>query len=402
MPEQPTWRQVIQKEAEAAGVPPALAFAIIEQESSGRPDAVGQEVPGQGRALGFFQLMPATAQGLGVNPGDPYQNIQGGIKLLSQLHERYGSDVPAIVAAYHGGTDLAQHGPKTQQYVRDVLGRLQKAEPGAPAAPEATMKEVKAPSQPEKPATFLEGYPRTQTAVRLGLQALPIAGAIGGGMLGGPVGAGLLAGAGEGLKEAAKSAAGFAPPSTLAEQVQNAAMVGGSTAALGGVGKVIPGAAVRVLASPAGRAATGAAAGGVAGYELTGSPYGAAAGALGGAGLVMGGGGAVPEYLLHGRRGALLGALLRQAEKKGAVGALDETLGTKVAPAAMSLEEELLKRATAQQGVEIPRNLVLTPEEFARLDQLRQAMKPGGSAIGAAYQRFGQGGVRSCRQETPS
>ena len=394
MPEQtPTWREVIQKEAEFAGIPPALAFAIVDQESSGNPSAVGQEVPGQGRAQGFFQLMPATAQGLGVDPANPYQNIRGGVALLKQLHGQYGNDVPAIIAAYHGGTDLTQHGPKTEQYVKDVLARLQGGEQKSPGDPTTPVSSAAAPSTPE---TFLQGYPKTQGAVRLGLKALPVAGGIAGGILGGPVGAGLLAGAGEGLRRASESAAGFAPPSTLAEQAEGAALAGGSTAALGAAGKFVPGAAVRMLKTPAGRMAAGAAGGGLLGYHETGGPIGTAAGALGGAGLAAGGNTGALSRMLPARYRALYEMLMQQAEKKaaaGAAGASEAATGTEVATQTSPLADVLMQRAT-QPGVEIPRNLVLSPEEFQRLDQLRQAMKPVGSTIGAAYQRFGQGGVR--------
>ena len=151
MPEQPTWRQVIQKEAENAGVPPALAFAIVEQESSGNPAAVGQEVPGQGRAQGFFQLMPKTAQGLGVDATDPYQNIKGGVALLKQLHGQFGDDVTSIIAAYHGGPDKANHGPKTEQYVKDVVGRLSAGEPKTPVSTKSLEGQTPPPTAPPAP-----------------------------------------------------------------------------------------------------------------------------------------------------------------------------------------------------------------------------------------------------------
>jgi soluble lytic murein transglycosylase-like protein len=61
-----TYRDIIRYEAEQAGIPPELAFAVVAQESGGRGDAVGPDTK-YGNARGFFQLIPPTAQGLGVD-----------------------------------------------------------------------------------------------------------------------------------------------------------------------------------------------------------------------------------------------------------------------------------------------------------------------------------------------
>lgn len=67
MPDRPaTYREIIQHEAEAAGLPPELAFAVVDTESSGRPDAVGPPTR-YGQARGFFQLLPQTAQAYGLD-----------------------------------------------------------------------------------------------------------------------------------------------------------------------------------------------------------------------------------------------------------------------------------------------------------------------------------------------
>mgnify|MGYP001613901379 FL=1 len=121
-----TWEDLARHEARKAKIPPALALAVMGQESSGDPTQVSPQ-----GAQGLFQLMPETAKGLGVDPADPLQNIRGGVTYLRQQLDATGGDVAAALARYHAGPDLAQHGPKTATYVQEVLGRLQ----GAGSAP---------------------------------------------------------------------------------------------------------------------------------------------------------------------------------------------------------------------------------------------------------------------------
>ena len=114
----------IRQQATAAGVPPELALAVAEQESSFNPTALGQEIPDptdrtkKVRAIGTFQFLPSTAQRLGIDPQDPVQNIQGGVKYLRELLDKHG-DLPKVLAEYGG----VVHDTK---YVPGVLARIQK------------------------------------------------------------------------------------------------------------------------------------------------------------------------------------------------------------------------------------------------------------------------------------
>jgi soluble lytic murein transglycosylase-like protein len=88
----------------AQNVPPAIALAVAQQESGiSQWTPSGNLVTGTSGEIGVFQLMPATAQGLGVDPTDVDQNISGGISLLSQLYEKYGNWDEAL-SAYNSGS----------------------------------------------------------------------------------------------------------------------------------------------------------------------------------------------------------------------------------------------------------------------------------------------------------
>ena len=89
---------IIQSEAGANGVDPDLVRAVIQTESSFRPDAVSSV-----GAQGLMQLMPGTAKSLGVTDAfDPQQNIRAGTKYLANLINRFG-DVRLALAAYNTG-----------------------------------------------------------------------------------------------------------------------------------------------------------------------------------------------------------------------------------------------------------------------------------------------------------
>lgn len=113
----------IRAAAERYGVPIKLVSAVIRAESGFNPRAVSRS-----GARGLMQLMPATASILGVrNSFDPHENIDGGVRHLRGLIDRFPHSLPLAIAAYNAGEKaVTLYGgippyPETQDYVTKVL-----------------------------------------------------------------------------------------------------------------------------------------------------------------------------------------------------------------------------------------------------------------------------------------
>ena len=114
---------LVAKYADKNGLDEDFVKAVINQESGFNPNATSKC-----GAMGLMQLMPSTAQGLGVvNAYDAEQNIEGGTKYLKGLMDRFGNDKSLALAAYNAGPNaVKKYGgippyAETQNYVKNIM-----------------------------------------------------------------------------------------------------------------------------------------------------------------------------------------------------------------------------------------------------------------------------------------
>lgn len=118
----------IKEAANKYGVEEELIKAVIKQESGFNQNAVSKA-----GAIGLMQLMPKTADSLGVNPYDALENIDGGTKYLRGLLNSFSGNKALALAAYNGGIgrmkklgvdtveEISKMPSETRNYVNKVL-----------------------------------------------------------------------------------------------------------------------------------------------------------------------------------------------------------------------------------------------------------------------------------------
>lgn len=115
-------RKLILKFSEQYKVDPSLVEAVVKAESAYDVMAISHK-----GAQGLMQLMPATAESLGVsNAHDPKENLEGGVQYLRKLLDHYQGNVDLALAAYNAGIGAVEKHqgippyPETIDYVAKV------------------------------------------------------------------------------------------------------------------------------------------------------------------------------------------------------------------------------------------------------------------------------------------
>ena len=120
-----SYTDLIEPTARRVGVNVALVKSICKAESAFNPDAASPK-----GALGLMQVMPATAQEMGLDASQPAQNLEAGTRYLKWLLARYSktkNGLPRAIAAYNAGPGAVDrfHGiprfRETRTYVARVL-----------------------------------------------------------------------------------------------------------------------------------------------------------------------------------------------------------------------------------------------------------------------------------------
>lgn len=113
-------KSVIDSCAEKYNIDSELIRAMIQVESGWDTKAVSNK-----GAQGLMQLMPRTAAMLGVNdPFDPVQNIEGGVRYISDLTDKYRGDIEKALAAYNAGPARVDSGnipDVSKRYVKNIM-----------------------------------------------------------------------------------------------------------------------------------------------------------------------------------------------------------------------------------------------------------------------------------------
>lgn len=110
------YRTLARRTARKYGVPESVFLAMIGVESSWRPKAISSA-----GAVGLGQLMPGTARGLGVDPFDPKQNLDGAARYLRMQIDRFGN-VRDALRAYNQGPNAISDASAGASYADKILG----------------------------------------------------------------------------------------------------------------------------------------------------------------------------------------------------------------------------------------------------------------------------------------
>lgn len=163
-------RALVDKYAQKYGIPLQIARRLVMMESGFK-----QHVVSRMGARGVMQLRPSTARGLRVNIYDTEQNIEGGMRYLRHMYNRFGRWDLALAAYHSGPGKVARHKgvpPMSRQYVRNILGKLKFPPPGPTASkpkPKTTQKPAAAPRPEAVPVTAKVAEPALMIRRRIAM-----------------------------------------------------------------------------------------------------------------------------------------------------------------------------------------------------------------------------------------
>ena len=117
------YHNIVEEKAKRHNVDPNLVKAVIKAESNWNPRAISNK-----GAVGMMQLMPKTASDLGVGDRyNPEENIEGGVKYLRHLLDKFNGNLTLALAAYNAGPARVEKVnrvpsiPETVNYVKRVM-----------------------------------------------------------------------------------------------------------------------------------------------------------------------------------------------------------------------------------------------------------------------------------------
>ncbi|MBQ8459804.1 lytic transglycosylase domain-containing protein [bacterium] len=112
-------KQNIIKQSKNMGVEPAIMLSIAKAESGFR-----QDIKSSGGHIGVFQLSPATAKNMGLDPYNLDDNVKGGITYYKNMYNKFGS-MELAVAAYNVGPDaIVRHKNTVPTYSKPFVNRI--------------------------------------------------------------------------------------------------------------------------------------------------------------------------------------------------------------------------------------------------------------------------------------
>lgn len=124
--------ELIDEYSQKYGLDSDFVKAVVKQESG-----FNEKATSKCGAMGLMQLMPGTAKALNV--ADPYNardNIEGGVKYLKGLMDRFDGDMKLALAAYNAGPNAVKKYNgippynETQNYVRNIMSMYQRIQSG--------------------------------------------------------------------------------------------------------------------------------------------------------------------------------------------------------------------------------------------------------------------------------